>query len=204
MGTIVRAWKVTKPNRTTRNGFQWPEEGEVSLPDGEYDTHNKPCGRGLHLAKTFFGAAFGSYPATTAFVVEYDTDDVLGEDQDKVRVRRCRVVEPLDIPRLIRDGWFAGADMFGADLRGADLSRANLEGADLRGADLRGGTCLTGADLRRADLRGACLTGADLRRADLRGALLTGADLRRTDLRGALLTGAGLRRTDLRGANLTG
>jgi hypothetical protein len=116
-------------------------------------------GDGLCLAKTWGGAASGSIPAITCLLVEFDEGDVLGEDDDKIRVSRCRVVDVFDGPALIRDGW----------CRRADLGHANLRGANLRGADLGG------ADLRDADLRGADLWGADLRGADLRGADLRGA-----------------------------
>jgi hypothetical protein len=174
------------PDLRSSRGFRWPfpgNEAVAPLPDGAEFTHGNPCpkfvGDGLCLAKTWRGAASGSIPAITCLLVEFAPADVLGEDDDKVRVSRCRVVDVFDAPALIRDGWCQGANLRGADLRGANLRGADLWDADLRGADLRG------ADLWDADLRGADLWDADLRGANLLGANLRGANLRDADLRGA-------------------
>ena len=176
------AWRSVHPDLRSSRGFRWPfpgNEAVAPLPAGKDFTHGNPCpqfvGDGLCLAKTWRGAASGSIPAITCLLVEFDPGDVLGEDDDKVRVSRCRVVDVFDAPALIRDGWCVGADLGGADLRGADLGGANLGGADLGGANLWGAN-LWGADLRGANLGGASLWGADLRGADLRGANLGGAN----------------------------
>jgi Pentapeptide repeats (8 copies) len=142
-----------------------------------------PCpmfpGDGLCLAITWRGAAAGGVPAITGLAVAYKLGDVLGGDADKWRVKRCRVLAVLDLPRLIREG-ASGANLRGADLHEANLYGANLYGANLRGADLRG------ADLRETNLRRANLRGADLYEANLYGANLRGANLREADLRRAL------------------
>jgi hypothetical protein len=179
--TTRTAWRACHPDLRSSHGYRWPfpgNEAVAPLPDGKAFTRGNPCpefvGDGLCLAKTWRGAASGSIPAITCLLVEFDDGDVLGEDGDKVRVSRCRVVDVFDGPALIRDDWCRGADLRGANLRGADLGCADLRGANLRGANLRG-----------ADLRGANLGCADLGCADLRGANLRGADLGCADLRGA-------------------
>ena len=183
--TTRTAWRAVHPDLRSSRGFRWPfpgNEAVAPLPDGREFTRGNPCprfvGDGLCLAKTWGGAASGSIPAITCLLVEFDEGDVLGEDDDKIRVSRCRVVDLFDAPALIRDGWCAGADLTGADLTGADLYEADLTRADLTGADLTGAD-LYGADLTRADLTGADLTRADLGGADLGGAYLGGAYLGR-------------------------
>ena len=155
------AWRAVHPDLRSSRGFRWPfpgNEAVAPLPDGAEFTRGGPCpkfeGDGLCLAKTWRGAASGGIPAITCLLVEFDEADVLGENDDKLRVSRCRVVDVFDAARLVRDGWCADADLRGADLRGADLWAADLRGADLWGADL------WGVDLRGVDLRGANLRGA--------------------------------------------
>ena len=191
------AWRTVHPDLRSSHGFRWPFPGGVAvapLPVGRTFTRGNPCpgfvGDGLCLAKTWRGAASGGIPAITCLLVEFDDAAVLGEDDDKVRVSCCLVVDVFDAPALIRDGWCAGADLGGADLWGADLGDANLCGADLRGANLR-------ANLRDANLGGANLGGADLWGANLGGANLGDANLCGADLRGANLWDA-----NLGGANL--
>ena len=146
--SALTAWRSVHPDLRSSRGFRWPfpgGEAVAPLPDGAEFTRGGPCpeftGDGLCLAKTWRGAASGGIPAITCLLVEYDPADVLGEDADKVRVSRCRVVDVFDAPALIRDGWCAGADLAGAALPraappAADLARANLTRADLTGADL--------------------------------------------------------------------
>jgi len=173
---MATAWRAVHPDLRSSRGYRWPwpgNEAVAPLPEGKEFTRGGPCpefpGDGLCLAKTWRGAASGSIPAITCLLVEFDPADVLGEDDDKLRVARCRVVDVFDAPGLIRDGWCCNANLGGADLRGANLGGADLWGADLGGADL------WGADLRGADLGGADLGGADLRGANLGGAHLRGA-----------------------------
>ena len=203
--TTRTAWRAVHPDLRSSHGYRWPwpgNEAVAPLPDGAEFTRGNPFprfeGDGLCLAKTWRGAASGGITAITCLLVEFDQSDVLGEDDHKIRVSRCRVLDVFDGPALIRDGWCLDADLGGADLGGANLGYADLWGADLRGADLRD------ANLRGADLGGADLRDADLRGADLWGANLRGADLWDADLRGADLWGADLRGADLRGADLRG
>ena len=141
--TTRTAWRAVHPDLRSSHGYRWPwpgNEATAPLPDGREFTRGDPCpqfvGDGLCLAKTWRGAASGSIPAITCLLVEFDQADVLGEDDDKIRVSRCRVVDVFDGPALIRDGWCRGADLRGANLWGANLWGANLWGADLRYADL--------------------------------------------------------------------
>ena len=180
MTTTRTAWRACHPDLRSSHGYRWPwpgNEATAPLPDDREFTRGDPCprfiGDGLCLAKTWRGAASGSIPAITCLLVEFDPGDVLGEDDDKVRVSRCRVVDVFDGPALIRDGWCRRADLGHANLRHANLRDADLRVADLRGADL-GGANLGGADLGVADLRGADLGGANLRGADLGDANLRG------------------------------
>ena len=170
--TTRTAWRSVRPDFRSSHGYRWPFPGndaEAPLPDGAEFTHGDPCpqfvGDGLCLAKTWRGAASGGIPAITCLLVTYDPADVLGEDVDKVRVSRCRVVDVFDAPALIRAGWCTGANLSGAHLYGANLSGANLYGANLYGANLYG------ADLYGADLYGADLSGANLSGAHLSGAI---------------------------------
>ena len=199
-----QAWRSVHPDLRSSRGFRWPfpgNEAVAPLPDGAEFTHGNPCpqfpGDGLCLAKTWRGAASGGIPAITCLLVEFDEADVLVEDDDKVRVTRCRVVDVFDAPALVRAGWCAGANLTRANLAraylaGAYLARANLGGANLTRANL------AGADLAGAYLAGANLTRANLTRANLAGAYLAGAYLAGADLAGAYLGGA-----NLGGANLT-
>ena len=189
--TARTAWRAVHPDLRSSRGFRWPFPGGTAvapLPDGQEFTRRGPCpdfvGDGLCLAKTWAGAASGAIPAITCLLVEFDPADVLGEDHDKLRVSRCRVVDVFDAPALIRDGWCPGADLTGANLTGANLTRADLSVAYLTGANL------TGANLARANLTGANLARANLARANLAGADLCGAYLTRANLAGANLGGA--------------
>ena len=179
------AWRSVHPDLRSSHGYRWPFPGHdavAPLPDGAEFTSGDPCpqfvGDGLCLAKTWRGAASGGIPAITCLLVEFDDGDVLGEDDDKVRVSSCRVVDVFDAPALLRDGWGKGAYLTGADLTRADLTGATLYGATLYGANLTRAD-LTGAYLSRADLTGATLSGADLSGAYLYGATLSGADITR-------------------------
>ena len=212
---MATAWRAVHPDLRSSRGFRWPwpgNEAVAPLPAGREFTRGDPCpgfeGDGLCLAKTWWGAASGGIPAITCLLVEFNPADVLGEDDDKLRVSRCRVVDVFDAPALIRDGWCTRANLAGANLARADLSRANLSRANLAEANLTGanlsraylfGANLAGANLARADLFGANLAGANLA-----GANLAGANLAEANLTGANLTGANLARANLFGANLAG
>ena len=166
---------------TSSRGFRWPFPGGEAVADGVVKSHTGPCpsvpGDGLCLGKTWAGIASGGVPASTLLLCSFSKSAVLGEDAEKVRVSRARVLDVFTFAALVAEAtdderaYLGGADLGGADLGGADLRGADLGGAYLGGADLRG------ADLRGADLRGAYLGGADLGGADLGGADLRGADL---------------------------
>ena len=178
-----QAWRAVHPDLRSSHGYRWPfppNEAVAPLPAGEEFTRGDPCpqfpGDGLCLAKTWRGASSGSIPAITCLLVEFDEADVLGEDDDKLRVSRCRVIDVYDGPALLRAGFGAGADLTRANLTRAYLTRADLRGAYLYRADLRGAN-LAGANLSRANLTRANLTRANLTRANLTRAYLDGANL---------------------------
>jgi hypothetical protein len=217
------AFRAVHPDLRSRNGFRYPWPGKWATAPGPFITENTTgCpqaeGDGLCVAKTVSGAGQGGIPFRTVLIVGYRPADVLGSDDQKLRVRALYVADVADGIGLLRGTYLRGAVLRGADLRGADLGGAYLRSADLRDADLRGadlrgadlggaylgGTDLRGAVLRGADLRGTYLRGADLRGADLRDADLGGAYLRGADLGGAYLGGADLRGADLGGAVLRG
>ena len=193
---LVYGFRSVYPDLRSRKGYRYPWSGQwaEAANDGRSlaPTGNAcPSGTegGLCIAKTAYGACLGGMKLGTALLVAYNPADVLGEDSDKLRVRRMFV---LDVVAT-----------YGANLYGADLQRADLHGADLRGANLHGAD-LHGADLQRADLRSANLRGANLHGADLHGADLRSADLHGANLRSAYLEGANLSGADLSGANLSG
>ena len=182
---MILGWRSIRPDLRSRGGFRWPWPGQwAESPDDGRDltgNHpNKACPSptlgGLCLAKTWAGARSGSIPAHTALIVAYQPDDVLGRDDHKLRVRRCLILDVIDVCDHIQQGHAAGADLSGADLGGANLTGANLTRAFLDGANLYGAN-LTGANLTGANLDGAFLNGAFLDGANLDGAFLDGADL---------------------------
>ena len=171
-GGMVLGWRSTRPDLRSQNGYRWPWPGGwAAAPDDGRDLTDahptEACPSetlgGLCLAKSWLGARSGGIPAHMALVVTYRPGDVLGQDDDKMRVRRCLVVDVVDVAEHIRQGRAAMANLSGANLSGANLYRADLTGTDLSGADL------SGADLSGANLSGANLSGADLYRADLTG-----------------------------------
>ncbi len=159
-------WKLVRPDLRARYGFRYPWPGGVAEQDGPED--GEPCGSGLHLAKTWAGAAGGCNGCTTALLLAYRPDDVLGEDRDKLRVRRALVLDVIDVIEAVR---LRG---FGADFKGAVFYRADLHSANLRGSRLSG-VSLAGADLSGSDLCGTNLCSANLLADGLREAGLSGA-----------------------------
>ena len=130
---LTLAWRtVADVDRNSSHGYRWPRSGQWAESTGPW-TLGAACptqpGDGLCLAKNFSGAASGGYSIRNAILCAYDPDDILGQDDDKIRVKRAKVIHRLDIPRMIRDGLFSGADIFGANLRGANLQGAKLQGA---------------------------------------------------------------------------
>ena len=179
---LTLGWRSTRPDLRSRDGFQWAwPGGTTTAPDDgrdlTYDHPHEACPSsrlgGLCLAKTWAGAQSGGIPAHVGLVVAYRSDDGLGEDDNKLRVRGAVTLDVVDVVRVLRRHG-AGANLYGADLTGADLTRADLSGAYLSRADVSGAD-LSGADLSGADLSMADLSGANLYRADLDGADLDGA-----------------------------
>ncbi len=203
---VIRGFKITRTDGTTRNGYRWPlpMPGErVRVEATDPTEHDDPCprheGDGLCVALTARAASSGGIGLASCIglELEYSADDVLAEWDGKCRVSAVEVVGIFDVLAVIRSG--LAADLRGANLWGANLGDANLRGADLWDADLRGANLwdanLRGAILEDANLWGANLRGADLWDANLRGANLWGADLWGADLWGADL-GDATGRTD--------
>ena len=171
---MVLGWRIVHPDLTSRGEFRWPFPGNWCVAPGPIKDHGGACpkgeGDGICVAKTWGGATSGSIRSQTCLLVAYEPGDVLGEDHEKVRVRRALVLDVFRSTAGLGPGaYLTGADLTGADLSGADLTWAHLSGANLTGADL------SGANLTGAYLTGAHLSGANLTRAHLSGANLAGA-----------------------------
>jgi uncharacterized protein YjbI with pentapeptide repeats len=156
---ILDRWavKATRPDFTTRGGFQWAFPGGwTEDPDRLTNLTGAVCpqesGDGLSVAKTVYGMSQGGYQPATVLVVGFNHGDVIAEDGNKIKVTRAYTLEVWDGLRLLRSAG-NGADLYGANLSGANLSGANLSGANL-----------TRAYLTRANLSGANLSGANLTR----------------------------------------
>lgn len=113
---LLWAWRVVRPDFRSRGDFRWPFPGNWAEASGPF-TNGAPCpsqeGDGVCLAKTWAGAASGDIPARTVLVCGYFANDVLGENEDKIRVRRAFVSEVWDGERLVRE-LGRGADLSGA------------------------------------------------------------------------------------------
>jgi hypothetical protein len=207
----VMGWKSVAPDLTS-----WRDRKTLWLPGAVLEAHDvnsnnrTGCpgrrGDGFSVALGFAGAAQANGPTITVVRVAYNEVDVLGGDTEKVRVRRLRVLDILDVSKMIRDGKFAGANLDEANLNranlyGANLDRANLYGANLDRANLDRAN-LYEANLCEANLDGASLNGANLDRANLCEANLCEANLDGASLNGANLDGANLDRANLDRANL--
>ena len=186
-GYGIKILDATGATYHTRRGGRAETVYALPGPDekwGPWNVHANPaepdglaCGSGGFHAHRRLSWAYGPPRGWPWFAL---WRGLLGEDDEKVRVReiRLRRIAPAVLWRAMRPpfDWGRGADLRWANLMAADLMRADLYEADLRWANLRGAN-LSGADLRWADLRGADLHEADLHGADLRGADLSGADL---------------------------
>ena len=131
------ATKATRPDFTTRGGFQWAfpggwTEDPDDPKDGAYsgDVCPREPGDGLSVAKTVRGMAAGGYSPSTVLVVGFNDSDVIAEDADTIKVKRAYTLAVWDGLNLIRRHG-TRANLNGADLSGADLYRADLSGADL-------------------------------------------------------------------------
>ena len=138
-GSIL-GWKVVRADGRTPLDHQWPlTSADIQADPGELAfTHGNACpefpGDGLCIATSWEGARSDGIPAITGLAVAYREADKLGGDNTKVRVKGCRVLDVLDIPRLLREGHGSGAYLAGAYLAGAYLAGADLAGADLADA----------------------------------------------------------------------
>lgn len=110
----------------TRHGYRWPFPGHVATcPEDKIVYDNKDScpaqvGDGICVAKTWEGMVGGDIPAQTLLLVAYRNDEILGEDNNKVRVKASVVVDLIDGFRLIREKG-GGANLHGTNLQGADL-----------------------------------------------------------------------------------
>ena len=139
----ANGWKAVRPDLTTRNGFRWYPGTTVRSDHNLDPTNTDVCprqeGDGLCIAKTWAGAASAGFPTLSCVLLTYDPDQVIAEDDDKIRVRGpVHVGDVFDAQALLRAGFGRDADLRNADLRGANLWDANLGGANLEGANLRG------------------------------------------------------------------
>lgn len=157
--------KSVRPDLSTAHNFRWPFPGSCTSSYDAVDALNigacpSRIGDGLCIATTWQGMASGGIDARTLLLVAYQSEWLLGYDED---MGKFRVGGPVAVVALI-DGWRLVVE---------EGERANLKDADLRGADL------SGANLRNADLSLANLDRTFMRMADLRGADLSDAYLRR-------------------------
>ena len=94
---MPQGWKFTKSDGTDhytgKVNYREMIGREMVHPDPDAETGDS-CGSGYHLGKTLRGA--GEYCAPGAvFRCSYSRRDVLGEDDDKVRLSRLKVIEEV-------------------------------------------------------------------------------------------------------------
>src|SRR3990167_5826917 len=186
---MILGWKVVNPDLTTRFGCQYIPGTKLVARNIVLNNQNvcpKQEGDGFCIAKNWNGAASSGITASTVVLLGYKEKHILGQDENKLRVKKVWVLGLWDIQKAIRTGVFKGANLERANLYGANLYGANLYGANLEGANLEGAN-LEGANLEGANLEGAYLYGASLYGASLYGANLYGANLRGANLEGANL-----------------
>ncbi len=174
------AFRAVRPDFRSRHDFVWPFPGKVAKAPGPFWTDNTggcptAVGDGLCLAKTWDGSASGGIPAITVLVCEFREKDVLGEDHDKIRVRKTKVLRVVDFPRFLTG--------MGRGIKHAEVLPQSLRGISLRGAIL-GGVDLCGRDLSYADLRRSYLEDANFRGANLTNVQIRGADTTNADFSG--------------------
>jgi len=92
----MKGYKMTRPDGTDfYSGKLKYSVGATINVDGT--DNGNPCGSGIHVAKERHGPLiYNAYYPLRLFEVSYDKDDVLGEDDDKVRVSSCIVEKELD------------------------------------------------------------------------------------------------------------
>src|SRR3990167_2827580 len=132
---MVLGWKVVNPDLTTKFGCKYIPGAKLVARN--IDLNNKcSCpkreGDGFCIAKNWKGAASGGIPANIVALLGYKEKDILGQDENKFRVKKVWVLGLWDIQKAIRTGVFKGANLEGAYLYRANLNRANLNGANLK------------------------------------------------------------------------
>jgi len=127
---MVLGYRACHRDLRSRNGFRWAFPGQWTEAAGPFGQHDSACpiheGDGICIARTLRGAGSGGIPGGTYLLVAYSPADVLGEDTNKVRVKRALTLDVFTFAAFIGPG----ADLWGADLRGANLRGANLRGAE--------------------------------------------------------------------------
>jgi len=199
---VLTAFRVVHPDFASSRGYVWPFPGGRATAPGPIITSNtggcpEQIGDGLCLAKTWKGAASGGIPASTVLICTYTAADVLGEDDNKIRVSACDVIRVVDVQRIYREYRTdpdLPADLSSANLRSAKLSSANLSSAKLYLANL------SSANLSSANLSSANLSLANLSSANLSSANLSLANLSLANLSSANLSSANLSSADLSSA----
>ena len=123
---MVLGYRACHRDLRSRNGFRWAFPGQWTEAAGPFGQHDSACpiheGDGICIARTLRGAGSGGIPGGTYLLVAYCPADVLGEDTDKVRVKRALTLDVFTFAVFIGPG---------ADLRDANLYGANLGGANL-------------------------------------------------------------------------
>ena len=154
----------------TFNGKKWIPTKWIEEKD--YEKSNYNCGKGLHLMKILNPI----YKEYTGNCYEAEGKFLLGEDDNKARFRKIRLLKPVEKSEIFKEK----VNLSKAILSEVDLSKTNLSKANLSKAHL------VGANLFKVNLSRANLSGANLSRTDLSGADLSGANLSETNLFGAM------------------
>ena len=102
------------------NTVDYIETGRwIELPESEIERNGKACGKGLHLMKRpaplYEGRSIGFLAVGK---------DILGQDDNKIRVRAIKLIRPLRFTEI----FFPGANLSDANLTRANLSDVNLSG----------------------------------------------------------------------------
>jgi len=116
------AIRTVRPDLTSSRGFRYPYPGNVAVAPGPILDHRGECpiaaGDGICAALTWRGMASGGVAARTLLLVAYNSDDILGRSDEKLRLQHFLVVELIDGESLlVKSG--QDADLRGANLRGA-------------------------------------------------------------------------------------
>src|SRR5678816_4211958 len=77
--------RSTKPDITSKHGYQWPFPGNWALAGGPiFDTNTTGCpthpGDGICVATTWAGMAAGGYPARTLLLCAINSADIIGRE----------------------------------------------------------------------------------------------------------------------------